>query len=827
MVCRICWRFAGQRRLEGHAKAERDAFGKAAKEAGVSYTQRYAFDTLWNGVSVSINRSDLSKLARLPQVANLWPVDTYYLPEPEEDNVPDMATAIAMTGANVAQGAGVTGAGVRIGIIDTGVDYDHADLGGDGVNRLNSSEFPTGRVKWGYDFVGDAYDANPANPTYNPVPTPDLFPDDRNGHGTHVAGIAAAKGLLTGVAPDAEIGAYRVFGITGSTSADIMIAAMERALADGMQVVNMSIGSAFQWPQYPTATAADRLVNKGVVVVCSIGNSGANGLYSAGAPGVGKKVIGVASFDNTHVVLRTFTISPDNAVIGYGQAAASPAAPTSGTFPMARTGTSTSTADACSPLAAGSLTGRVALIRRGGCSFYVKARNAQLAGAIGVVLYNDSAGHFSPTVAPPTGSPAITIPVVSISGTDGVPIDSRLASGPVSMTWTSTVATLANPTGNLISSFSSYGMAPDLSLKPDIGAPGGLIRSTFPLGLGGYATLSGTSMSSPHVAGTAALYLQARPNTPSQAMRGILQNTADPKVWWGNPGWGFLDNVHRQGAGMVRIDRALAATARIEPGKLSLGESESGPAVRTLTIKNEGASPVTYGLSHVAALSTGANTFTPSFHTSNASAAFSALSVPVPAGGTATVNVTITPATGPNKGIYGGYVVLTPQGGGQVLRVPYAGFIGDYQSIQVLTPTPAGFPWLAQLNPAGTAYLNRSAGATFTMAGNDIPFLLVHFDHQARKWRVEVFDSVTGKAWHRVYDLNYWGRNSIATGFFAFPWDGVTFHGNTKDASKTKFTTVPNGTYVLRLSVLKALGDEANPAHWETWTSPVVTIARP
>ena len=309
-----------------------------------------------------------------------------------------------------------------------------------------------------------------------------------------------------------------------------------------------------------------------MIVVASIGNSGANGLYSGGAPGVGKKVIGVASFDNTHLRLRYFTITPDDTKIGYLQATGSPTAPTSGSAPMARTGTATSTQDACNAVAppAGSLTGKVALIRRGTCSFYEKSRNAQLAGAIGVVLYNNVPGIQSITVA---GTPAITIPVVSASDGQGVLINNRLASGPVTMTWTDQFDSFPNVTGNLISSFSSYGLSPDLSLKPDIGAPGGLIRSTWPLEQGGYATLSGTSMSSPHVAGAAALLLEARPSTSSQDARTILQNSADPKPWWGNPGLGFLDNVHRQGAGMLDIDDAILSTANVTPGKLSLGES--------------------------------------------------------------------------------------------------------------------------------------------------------------------------------------------------------------------------------------------------------------
>ena len=130
-------------------------------------------------------------------------------------------------------------------------------------------------------------------------------------------------------------------------------------------------------------------------------------------------------------------------------------------------------------------------------------------------------------------------------------------------------------------------MSPDLALKPDIGAPGGFIRSTFPLALGGYANLSGTSMSSPHVAGGAALYLEAHPKTHAWDMRDLLQNSAVPKNWFGNPGLGLLDSTYRQGAGMLRIDTAITATAHAKPGKLSLGESQNGPVAQSITLTNE------------------------------------------------------------------------------------------------------------------------------------------------------------------------------------------------------------------------------------------------
>ena len=200
--------------------------------------------------------------------------------------------------------------------------------------------------------------------------------------------------------------------------------------------------------------------------------------------------------------------------------------------------------------------------------------------------------------------------------------------------------TIVNPTGGLISSFSSYGTAATLELKPDIGAPGGLIRSTYPLEGGGYATISGTSMASPHVAGAVALLKQARPTLAASAFRDILQNSADPAVWSGSPGLGLLDIVHRQGAGMLDIDDAIASTTTISPGKLSLGEGTGGTA--TLTLRNSGSSPVTYNLSDAVAISTGAQTFAPlvnDFWLPETSVTFTSPSVTVPAGGSATVGV--------------------------------------------------------------------------------------------------------------------------------------------------------------------------------------------
>jgi minor extracellular serine protease Vpr len=540
-------------------RQEKAAFRTAAAAARLQYTERFAFDTLWNGLSVRIDRRDIAALSRIAGVKTIHPVAMATALQTQRDVTPELFTSKTMIGADVVQSRlGYTGAGVRVAVIDSGIDYTHPDLGG--------CFGPGCRVELGYDFVGDGF--NGAN---TPVPDPDPM-DDCDGHGTHVAGIIGAKaaspGGVTGVAPGVTFHVYRVFGCTGSTPKDIVVAAMERALADGADVINMSLGNRFGWREEPDAQAATRLVNKGIAVVASAGNDGALGLYGVGAPGVGDKVISVASFDNLENREPFFTISPDALPIGYEYSDGS-LPPTSGTQSMKRTGTTTSTADACAPLVPGSFAGFVALIREGTCSFYQKAINAQNAGALGLAIYTSvPRTFFGPTVA---GTPAATIPVVGLTADEGATINDRLASGPVAMTWTNQTMGVPEWTAGLTSNFSSYGLSPEIDVKPDIGAPGGGIYSTWPIALGSYLTAWGTSMASPHVAGAVALLLQARPHTPANAVRSILQSSAVPALWFGNPGLGYLDTVQKQGAGLLHIDRAILSTTTVEPGKLSLG----------------------------------------------------------------------------------------------------------------------------------------------------------------------------------------------------------------------------------------------------------------
>lgn len=813
-----------------------DALVAEADDLGVDLEVRHTFTTLWTGISADLSDEEAALMAEADSVQAVYPVVQFERPPaPTSSERPDMASALPMTGADIVQSElGFTGEGISVGIIDSGVDYTHPDLGGDG----EGTTFPTERVPVGYDFVGDSFNADASSPTYQPVPEPDEDPQDCESHGTHVAGIVGASGDpaadgVRGVAPDVTFGAYRVFGCDGSTTGDIMLAAMERALADEMDVVNMSIGSAFStWPQYPTAVAGDNLADSGVTVVASIGNSGASGTWSAGAPGVGNNVIGVASFDNVETSSLAFRTQPDGATYQYLRGSAAPPTPTEG-------GSEIAVAEeilACAPLD-GDYADQVVVVQRGECDFHTKAYNVQEAGGSAVVIANNQPGLITPTVAGPN---PITIPVAAISQADGTALIEAVTTGAATeLQWLSEVVTVPSPTGGLISSFSSYGLTAELKVKPDLGAPGGFIWSTIPLDQGGYASKSGTSMSAPHVAGAVALLFEARGTMGHQQVKELFQNSADPQTWSLNTAVDYLEPVHRQGAGMLDIDDAILSTVHLSPGALSLGESEAGPVTETITATNDGPDDVTYAVSFEDGISTSGNPNNPAF-----SYATSTVQVPetvtVPAGGSASLDVTISPNTGLELAQYGGYVILTPEEG-EPLRVPYAGFAGDYQALPRLGDIGAGLPVLAELTACqrligvdctmGGSWLPAPDGATYSMADGDVPTMLVHRVHPLQQLQLTVYAARDGER-HLAYgptatflDAHHLGRSGSAAGFTPYTWDGTLNSPYTSGVFNQDWP-VPDGDYIIELEVLSALGDPDNPDHVERVDSAAFTIDR-
>ena len=277
----------------------------------------------------------------------------------------------------------------------------------------------------------------------------------------------------------------------------------------------------------------------------------------------------------------------------------------------------------------------------------------------------------------------------------------------------------------------------------------------------------------------------------------------------------MLDSVHRQGAGLVDIDDAILATTKVTPAKLALGESEAGPYEVKLTVANNGPDDVTYDLDYESAIATTGTWATElGYYLADEVIDFQPGTLKVKAGQQRDVRVTITPPTGPDLATYGGYITLTPKDGGQVYRVPYAGFVGDYQALPVLGANPYGLPFMLE---------SLDGDWVYTMEGGDYPEIWANLGRGVELLTIEAFDATTGKSMFWVEQAEYVARNSAPNYIYSWVWDGTTTPGK----EGKKLFEAPDGDYVLVLKVLKALGDKNNPDHWETWTSPVLTIERP
>jgi subtilisin family serine protease len=769
---------------------EQADFRKSAQAAGIKLKERFAYTKLFNGLSVTLPAADLAALARLPGVQNIYPV--FPVARPELETSTDMIRSPEVVAD------GIDGSGVKVAVIDTGIDYSHPDLGGC---------FGEGcRVARGHDFVGDLYYGEDDD-----IPMPDNDPMDLNGHGTHVAGIIGARAAssegVTGVAPGVTFFAYKVFGPDGPTSSDVIVAAMEAAYEDRADIINMSLGASFQWPKYPTGVAADRMVQKGIVVATSAGNEGDSGLFAGGSPGVASKVVSTASFENTMVTVYRANLS-DGSAAGYDHMTFSPDA-TGQTFPLVAV---PNLGNADSDYAGLDVAGKAVLVSRGADTFGNKVARAMRMGAAAAIIHNNAAGFFSGTLGTEDNADTPWIPSLSMSREDGNRLRGLAAGGSVSITFTPNSHSAGNPNAGQISSFSSWGPSPDLSLKPDLGAPGGSIYSTFPMALGGYASLSGTSMASPHVAGAAALIIQNSPKMKAPQIQDLLRNTAVPRNYANYP---FLWPVNRQGAGMIDVRAAVSSPVRISPSKLSLGEFEDdAPVTAELTLTNMTNRAVTYTVSHRAALSSYAdtpNSATVGMTTDEAQVDLERNTVRVPAKGTANITVDISaPVDGAPGLIFGGYITFAPTGGGPTLSVPYLGYQGDYQELSALRFNDYGLPWLAMVQD-GIYY--RMENMRLNPVAGERAYVLINLARQASRMKLTA-RAARGGPVNKVYDIRDVGRNAGPADFMELSWDG-------RDA---KGKLVPQGDYVLILEVLRPLGDPDNPEHWDRWTSGPVTV---
>jgi len=538
----------------------------AIHKAGIAATVVRNYNIVYHGIAMIVPANKVAKLLQIPGVVDVHPDIELYV-QGLEHSLPTIGAPAAW-----ALPPGLRGQGILVAVLDTGADYMHPDLGG-GMG-------PGYMVVGGWDFVDD--DNDPMERKNDPGVNPATGRDWNTSHGTHVAATVVA------VAPEANLYIIRVLGRGGSGSSSDVMAGIERAVIAGAHVANMSLGAALGHPNSPWAEAVDNAVLAGVVFTVSAGNSGPAertiGTYANTRLGI---AVGWADTNPKPLVLprgatapmvgTMMTFSPSLANLGTGE------------IEYVSVGLGNVAADFRNPDGTSRVTGRIALMERGGAAFAVKSRNARDAGAIGAIVFNNVPGLFGGTLGT---SEATDIPTIAMSRDHGLALRGAPAAN--------RFVAFSMGMHHLMSASSSRGPTALLDMGPHVAAPGEAITAAYPFpgtdgshvsgafqkvpGAGNpwFGTISGTSMAAPHVAGAAALLLQANPTWTPDTVRLALMNTAQDIKQIDGRSFRPVD----QGAGMINVYRALTAGLRIDPGMLNFREVVAGETQRTLELQS-------------------------------------------------------------------------------------------------------------------------------------------------------------------------------------------------------------------------------------------------
>ncbi|RIA83586.1 peptidase S8/S53 domain-containing protein [Glomus cerebriforme] len=766
-----------------HIETQHSNFHKELKNRGIDAKIGHTFKRYANGITIETDERHLKRIAEIEHVESIEPVRLYkrFKPKPVKIDKQklikrtnsgeilvapnnDINSVHEITGVKkVHEKLGLTGKGVKVGIIDSGIDYRHPALGG--------CYGPGCRVAYGYNFLNE---------------TNDPF-DDCDGHGTHVAAIIGGLDLETGfegVAPNVIFGAYKMLSCENNSAADAYnegnsdfrtdeityMRAFEKAVDDGMEIINISAGGPGT-ARSPASLMMDELAkHKGIIFTASSGNNGDDdGILTNLNPAVTKNAISVGSFDtNKFLSFKAFDTSNPNFVLDYlnKDAVALP-------YKKAK-----------------------AKVIKCNVNDYKESENK-----IPIIDTRDTTSLAClKLLKEPLKAIIIlreidpVIPGAIITSKQGDILIKYLEEHPnLELDFSDKYGYMKeHPYAVTPSSFSSWGLSEEFDIKPDICAPGGIIFSAYPINKSPYQLLSGTSMASPYMAGVAALYIEVFGKQESfEQLRTAFMNYAIPLKDRNK----LLSSVLHQGSGFVNFYDTLKATSFVYPPKINLNDTVHFNKYHTLNIYNIGRKEMKYKLSHLPA---------PSVNGHNKTLVRNYYQLEY-----------LTNNYANEHWFYSGWLKVTPLDKKMpVMSVPYAGLADDARRLPIFQ-TPE-FPQLVNITT------NKNKVATFTFNNTE----LKTSDESTISIVDLRLATPTNAIFTEVLNYNYKVLGVIKT-FYNFPaqkltslkieWDGLIYNPNDKN---DKGIIAPNGEYFLRIKALKLFGDVNNENDYEVWISP-------
>ncbi len=611
-----------------------------------------------NALIVEIDDDQAGKLTSVPGVKRVRAVREYRMTMDAALPLHKVREAWELAG-----GENRAGEGVKIAIIDSGVDASHPAFQAEDMKPPEGFPPSDGTV----DESGVSGKIIVARSYVNYLRNfdPDRSAKDRVGHGTAAAMIAAGvphegpMGWVSGVAPRAWIGNYKVFGtpgFNGSTTDAALLKAIDDAVADGMDILNLSLGSDLpsRIEDDPLVQAVENAAAAGVIVVVSAGNSGPD-WDTIASPATAPSALTVGASTNSRTFGSSVAFEGHDAVLALPGNGPAPESAVAGE--LADVATLDESGLACGELPEGSLSGRIALILRGECTFQVKLTHAKKAGAAGALV---QAREESPDpIAMAVGG--ADLPAMMISYESGQAVREWLAGGETLLASMDFSYGRVPQKAGRLAGFSARGPSVDLAVKPELTATGTdmwvATQSLDPFGEmwsgDRYTLVDGTSFSAPLAAGAAAVVKAARPGLDATGVRSALVNTAsavavEASAW-----------MQKSGAGLLDVEQAVRTDLVSSGAVLNFGAAAPGEAVE----------PVTFSVKQI---SDGPETYFVRVEPRRGpvAPAVSVDQVELAPGGEAEIRVA-WPESMQETGTLEGFVVLEGAAGGKTLRIPY------------------------------------------------------------------------------------------------------------------------------------------------------------